>query len=366
MDSETSPTGRRIPVIPDYELLRVIGRGAYGEIWLARGLTGALRAVKIVRRQTFESERAFNREFSGMSAFEPISRAHAGFVDILHVGRNDVAGFFYYVMELADDETSGSEIELTRYTPKTLKAADRAALPADECVRLGLLITEALGALHAHGLTHRDIKPSNIIFVEGVPKLADIGLVALSGQQSFVGTEGYVPPEGPGTPQADLYSAGKVLYEISMGKDRLDFPEVGTDLEARSDRHELLELNQVLLKACASQPAKRYRSAEEMHADLVRLAEGRPAGRSRWPWIVAAGVLVALLIAFPLLRSRPRPIPVAVAPQPSIAATLPPASASPFLRSSSPAPSPEVTPPNDAEPGSVKVISAPAGATVLQ
>src|SRR3712207_6635567 len=113
----------RIPLIPDYELLRVIGRGAYGEIWLARGLTGALRAVKIVHRQTFESERAFNREFSGMSAFEPISRAHDGFVDILHVGRNDAAGFFYYVMELADDERTGSKIDITRYTPKTLKAS---------------------------------------------------------------------------------------------------------------------------------------------------------------------------------------------------------------------------------------------------
>ena len=69
-----------IPAIPDHEVLRVIGRGAYGEIWLARGLTGAWRAVKVVYRTTFESERAFQREFQGMSAFEPISRAHPGFV----------------------------------------------------------------------------------------------------------------------------------------------------------------------------------------------------------------------------------------------------------------------------------------------
>ncbi len=67
----------KVPVIPDHEVLRVIGRGAYGEIWLARSLTGALRAVKVVYRSTFESERAFQREFQGMSAFEPISRAHA-------------------------------------------------------------------------------------------------------------------------------------------------------------------------------------------------------------------------------------------------------------------------------------------------
>ena len=128
-------------------------------------------------------------------------------------------------------------------------------MPADECLRFGLLLADALGALHREGLAHRDIKPSNIIFVEGVPKLADIGLVATSGQRSFVGTEGYVPPEGPGTPQADIYSLGKVLYEISMGKDRLDFPELSSNLDERADKDRLLQLNEVLLKACANNPA---------------------------------------------------------------------------------------------------------------
>src|SRR5947209_1672760 len=147
MSRETSAsTAARIPRISDYELLRIIGRGSYGEIWLSRGMTGALRAVKVVHRSRFESERAFNREFSGMSAFEPISRAHDGFVDILHVGRNDAEGFFYYVMELADDETTGPDIDITRYSPKTLKAS--APLPANECIRLGQLLTEALAALH--------------------------------------------------------------------------------------------------------------------------------------------------------------------------------------------------------------------------
>ena len=81
----------QIPIIPDHELLRVIGRGAYGEIWLARTVTGAFRAVKVVYRSTFESERAFLREFEGMSAFEPISRAHDGVSDILPVGRTNDA-----------------------------------------------------------------------------------------------------------------------------------------------------------------------------------------------------------------------------------------------------------------------------------
>ena len=55
---------------------------------------------------------------------------------------------------------------------------------------------------------------SNIIFVSGQPKLADIGLVTgIDEAKSFVGTAGYIPPEGPGRPEADIYSLGKVLYE---------------------------------------------------------------------------------------------------------------------------------------------------------
>src|SRR5437588_11021286 len=194
----------QIPIIPDHELLRVIGRGAYGEIWLARTVTGAFRAVKVVYRSTFESERAFMREFEGMSAFEPISRAHAGFMNILHVGRT--AHYLYYSMEVADDHLAGRKIDIVSYQPRTLKIdlARQTRLSADESIRLGLSLTEALGALHGRGLIHRDIKPSNIIFIDNVPKLADIGLVATSGQQSVGGTERYVRPEGPGTTRRDI------------------------------------------------------------------------------------------------------------------------------------------------------------------
>src|SRR5690348_14022278 len=124
------------PIIPDHELLRVIGRGAYGEIWLARTVTGAFRAVKVVYRSTFESERAFLREFEGMSAFEPISRAHAGFINILHVGRT--AEYIYYSMELADDHLDGRKIDIGTYEPRTLKTdlARHKHLTADDSIRL--------------------------------------------------------------------------------------------------------------------------------------------------------------------------------------------------------------------------------------
>ena len=92
------------------------------------------------------------------------------------------------------------------YTPRTLQweLDHRGPLPFDECLPLFLSLTSGLGHMHQHGLIHRDIKPSNIIFVSGVAKLAEIGLVSEAGRSdSYVGTEGYIPREGPGTPQAD-------------------------------------------------------------------------------------------------------------------------------------------------------------------
>src|SRR5437667_11286378 len=94
------PSATPPPAIPDHELLRRIGEGSYGEVWLARNKLGTLRAVKIVYRRTFEDARPFEREFRGIQKFEPISRSHEGLVDILQIGGTDE--YFYYVMELAD------------------------------------------------------------------------------------------------------------------------------------------------------------------------------------------------------------------------------------------------------------------------
>jgi formylglycine-generating enzyme required for sulfatase activity/serine/threonine protein kinase len=277
VSAASTPT-RTPPHVPHHSVVREIGRGSYGEIWLARSLTGAWRAIKIVDRSRFDDTRAFDREFDGMAKFEPVSREHGGFVDILHVGRSDDDAFFYYVMELADDIVSRECFEPALYEPKTLKSELQrvARLPAEEAINLGLSLTLALSALHRHGLVHRDIKPANIIFVGGHPKIADIGLVSPLGQASFVGTEGYVPPEGPGTAQADIYSLGKVVYELAMGKDRLEFPEVNTDIDVLPDREQLLRLNQVLWRACAHSTADRYETADQMHDDLARVRAGKP------------------------------------------------------------------------------------------
>jgi serine/threonine protein kinase len=194
------PTVVAAPAIPEHELLRPIASGAYGQVWLARNTLGSYRAVKIVHRGNFDHDRPFEREFAGIKAFEPLSHSHEGLVDLLQVGRDDAAGYFYYVMELADAlENPKSEIRepkegrnpkteprastngikngflnpqnLEFYMPRTLAAElkRRGRLPLEECIQIGLSLTQALGYLHKQGLLHRDVKPSNIIFIRGVP-----------------------------------------------------------------------------------------------------------------------------------------------------------------------------------------------------
>src|SRR5947208_3785209 len=140
----------------------------------------------------------------------------------------------------------------------------------------------ALAHLHKQGLVHRDIKPSNIIFVNGAPKLADIGLVTDADTTlSYVGTEGFIPPEGPGAAQADIFSLGKVLYEISTGQDRRQFPDLPPNLKEWPDQAALLELNEVLLKGCARDARCRYQSADATQVEIELLQGGQSVKRKR-------------------------------------------------------------------------------------
>lgn len=274
-DKDGPPSHRDDILIPDYTLIKRVGSGAYGEVWLAQSVTGAYRAVKIVWREDFELTRTFHREFLGIQQFEPISRGHPCMVHILHVGWNEDRGFYYCVMELADDAEEGPNFESVHtYVPRTLGTDMKrhGRLDLVFCRDAGVYLADALYYMHNRGLTHRDIKPSNIIFCGGVCKLADIGLVAGFGERTFVGTEGFVPPEGPGTPQADIYSLGKVLYEMSSGKDRMEFPEVPTNL-GDDEWPFWLDLNRVICKACAPDLKERFQTAGEFAEALQRVGE---------------------------------------------------------------------------------------------
>ncbi len=303
MPPEFSPASPSAPPpIADYELLRLIGRGSYGDVWLARGVTGVFRAVKIVWRDRFDDVRPYEREFEGITRFAAISLREPSQLALLHAGRQDAAGFFYYVMELADDVTNGREIDPATYVPCTLKdfSSQRGhRLDTAEVVALGTALARALASLHAAGLVHRDIKPSNVILVGGVPKLADVGLVAVaSAALTFVGTEGFVPPEGPGAPSADVYSLGKLLYELATGLDRHDWPRLPPDLDTRPDQRALLELNEVLVRACEPDASKRYIDAAALLDELLLLQAGKSVRRLRSAERRLAGALrVAGLLA---------------------------------------------------------------------
>jgi TolB-like protein len=301
------------PVIPDYELVRPIGRGSYGDVWLARGVTGVWRAIKIVWRERFADAGPFEREFKGLKEFAEVSLGESIQLALLHVGRNEAAGFFYYVMELADDAERGRAIEPAGYVPLTLAElrTRRGRLAAEECVRFGVELARVLAGLHRRGLMHRDIKPSNVILVGGVPKLADIGLVApVASARTFVGTEGYVPPEGPGAPGADVFALGKVLYELATGLDRQEFPQLPAELNRLPDHRALLALNEVILRACDPQATRRHRDGAALLADLEALQAGRRVRRvAAWQIAAAAATVVMAGLAWRLLKSNSGPTP---------------------------------------------------------
>src|SRR5687767_1995632 len=150
-------------VIADHALLRCIGEGSYGRVYLARNqLTGVYRAVKVVFRNAFRDSRPYLREFDAICRFEPVSRSHAGFVQVLHVGKLENA--FYYIMELADDAAGGPIANPEAYVPRTLGLSRGETLPIEQCVEIGSRLADCLALLHEQKLIHRDIKPSNIIF----------------------------------------------------------------------------------------------------------------------------------------------------------------------------------------------------------
>jgi hypothetical protein len=265
--------------VPDYELIQPpFGKGAYGRVWLARNAVRQWQAVKAVYRANFgEDVSPYEREFHGIERYKPVSDKHPGLMRIDFVSRMKPEGYFYYAMELGDAITPGWEQNPASYKPldlAMLRTEKGGRLPALECVRLGAKLCEALHFLHSHGLAHRDIKPSNIIFVNGQPKLADVGLVADARrpekEMSEYGTPGYMPPypEPPGTPQADIYGLGMVLYVISTGGKPASFPELSTTIVDRNRHPEFSALSPVIFKACQPDRALRYATALEMQAAL--------------------------------------------------------------------------------------------------
>ena len=256
------------PIIPNYKLIKLIGEGSFGQVWVAMDATDSPCAIKIIYKRKSKKD-LFWKEFEGVKNYLPISRSNLGLVTILHVGKSDDDCFYYYTMELADDLHSGKHENWQSYEAKSLSSYIKtidSPCNLDEFGEIALNLSNGLAHLHTNGLVHRDIKPSNVIFVNGVSKLADVGLVSIGSEAStFIGTTGYIPPEGPGTPRADVYALGKSLYELLTGNNVGAFPTLptlmGGDL---SKEKSFAAYNHVISDACTPSASERIENGQSL------------------------------------------------------------------------------------------------------
>lgn len=259
--------------IPDYTLLQSCGRGAYGQVWLAQSQTNKLVALKYVP-YTLAGE----REFEGLLNFSKLPEA-PNLIRILHLGKLEDG--FFYTMELADGLYSQGV-----YVPESLaeRIKRQRRLSPAEVMDLAFAVLGALNSLHAAGLIHRDIKPENILYVNGVPKLSDMGLVRdAEGTISLCGTIGFIPPERliPGQnclcdKGDDLYALGKVLYCALTGNTVEKFPSFSGDMISNTV---CSHLNRVILKACGNR-TERFCCADDFISALKNGLEQKEQSRS--------------------------------------------------------------------------------------
>lgn len=198
------------------KLLAHCGGGAYGDVYFCEDISGRKMAVKIVSKMRLGD--SWERELKGVINYRKITENAPGLLQIFHVEDDDEC--FFYTMEPADSVSN------TEYIPDTLaRRLQSGPLPQGELSGILSGVFNGIKLIHDAGFAHRDIKPDNILFVKGVPKLADIGLIsALSNSMTqLVGTLDFIPPEERGVDSMessdrisrqrnDLYAFGKVVY----------------------------------------------------------------------------------------------------------------------------------------------------------
>lgn len=274
----------------DWRLVREIGHGAYGVVYLAVGTDGKRAAVKVCRRDEIGEER-YARELRGARLYSAIPRT-TGLVWMKELVEEPWG--FYSVMDLADHEFDGEFSEDT-YRPKTLASmlGGVKALPIDESVKLGIALAKGLETLQRHHLLHRDIKPGNVIYVCGRPVLSDPGLVVEESEAaSLVGTPGYVPPENFTAAVGDIYSLGLTLKAASFGR-RIEDIDKGPALEADTSAAQFPAWWRILNKATDPTPSRRYQSAKALLKELEGLRR-----KMRFAAIVESTIAkVALVLA---------------------------------------------------------------------
>jgi serine/threonine-protein kinase len=264
-----------------YRVLRRLGRGGMADVYLAEDEDlGRRVAIKILNDRHAADDQfveRFRREATNAAGL-----SHPNIVSIYD--RGEAEGTYYIAMEYLEGSTLKEIV------------TERGPLPIEEAIGFARDLLEALRFAHRKGLVHRDIKPHNVICdADGRVKVTDFGIARAGASQmteagSIIGTAQYLSPEqargGVIDHRSDLYSVGVVLYELLTGT----VPFVGdTPVEIAmkhlssvpdppsARRPELpVALDQIVLRALAKDPDERYQTAEEMDAELARVAEGLP------------------------------------------------------------------------------------------
>ena len=262
-----------------YRIQRKLGAGGMANVYLAEDQElGRRVAIKILNDRHANDDQfveRFRREAKNAAAL-----SHPNIVSIYD--RGEAEGTYYIAMEYLEGR-SLKELIVTR-----------GDAPVGIAVEYAQQILSALKFAHKHGIVHRDIKPHNVLVnAEGAVKVTDFGIARAGASQmteagSIVGTAQYLSPEqargGDVDQRSDLYSLGVVLYELLTGtvpfsgdtpveiamKHLSQTPEPPSKRRAGIPR----ELDMVVMRALAKDPADRYQSAEEMQADLDRVARG--------------------------------------------------------------------------------------------
>ena len=269
-----------------YRLIRVLGQGAYGQVWL--GHDDELRryvAIKLPTPQRLAQPEEAETYLSEARTLASLD--HPNIVPVFDVGKTD-AGCCYVVSKFIE----GSDLA---------QGMRKGRLPAADSVELITTIAQALHHAHEHGLIHRDIKPANILIEEsGKPFVADFGLAVRETDpaRGVVGTPAYMSPEqalGEGhrlDRRSDIFAIGVVLYQLLTGErpfqgstttEVLD-QVIWSDPTPPRERDQSIpvELERICLKALAKRASDRYASAAELADDLCcwksgPLAEPTPA-----------------------------------------------------------------------------------------
>ena len=325
-----------------YRIARKLGGGGMADVYLAEDQELGRRVAVKILHERYANDDQFVERFR-REATHAAGLSHPNIVSIYD--RGETNGSYFIVMEYVEGRTLK---ELIR---------SRGPCPTHIAIAYTRQILGALRYAHRNGVIHRDIKPHNVIVdPEGVIKVTDFGIARAGASQmteegAIIGTAQYLSPEqargAPVDQTSDLYSTGIVLYELLTGK----VPFVGetpveiamkhlTEVPEPPSEHrpEIPEdLDLVVIRALAKEPADRYQSAAAMDADLETVAHGghvpvetaeaativlsgtrtdgattvthiarrggppppyepRPRKRTLWPWLLGAGALLLALV----------------------------------------------------------------------